>query len=211
MKLLSATPSPFARKARIALAEKGIEFQLVTEVPWNRDASAPRYNPLGTIPVLILDDGTTVYDSGFIVQYLELTHPEPPLLPRDVPGILAHRRLEVLGDGICDAVVLIVIERNREAVLQSAPWIERQRAKIERAVAELARLVDPATPFACGDAFGLGDIAVGSALGYLDLRFPEFDWRTPHPHLVALAQRLGERESFKATRPSAQTLRDRVA
>jgi len=210
MQLLSATPSPFARKVRIALAEKGIDFELVTEVPWNDDASAPRYNPLGTIPVLV-DGDEVIYDSSFIVQYLELTRPRPPLLPRDVPGILAHRRLEVLGDGVCDAVVLTVIEGSRPPELQSEPWVARQRAKIERALAEMARRVDPAARFACGEFFGLGDIAVGCALGYLDCRAPELDWRTPHPVLDALFQRLGERASFSDTLPRPQTLRDRVA
>ena len=211
MRVLSATPSPFARKVRIALAEKGIAFELVTEVPWDSDATAPRYNPLGTVPVLILDDGTCYYDSTFIVQYLELTHPLPPLMPRDVPGLLAHRRLEVLCDGICDAVVLTVIEGSRPEALRSPVWVERQRRKVERALAELARLVDPSTEFACGDGFGLADIAVGCALGYLDVRLADIDWRHGHPQLTALFQRLGERESFASTAPSPQTLRDRVA
>lgn len=211
MRLLSATPSPFARKVRIVLAEKGIPFELVTEVPWNSDASVPRYNPLGTVPVLILDDGTCYYDSGFIVQYLELTCPEPALLPRDVPGILAHRRLEVLCDGICDAVVLTVIEGARPEALRSPIWVERQRGKIRRALDEVARLVSARAPFACGERFGLADVALGCALGYLDVRLPDEDWRRAHPHLAVHHQRLAERASFAATVPSPQTLRDRVA
>ena len=210
MQLLSATPSPFARKVRIALAEKGIDFELVTEVPWNADASAPRYNPLGTVPVLIDGDGV-YYDSTFIVQYLELAYPQPPLLPRDVAGVLAHRRLEVLGDGVCDAVVLTVIEGSRPPELRSAPWVARQRAKIDRTLAEMARLVDAPTAFACGEVFGLGDIALGCALGYLDCRLAELDWRTPNPSLAALFERLSARPSFQATVPAPQTLRDRVA
>lgn len=211
MRLLSATPSPYARKVRIALAEKGLPFELVTEVPWNRDASAPRYNPLGKIPVLILDDGQTVYESSFILQWLELKHPDPALLPRDADGILAARRLEVLADGVCDAVVLTVIEGTRAPERQSPEWIARQRRRIDAAVAEVARLIDAATPFANGAAFGLGDIAVGAMLGYLDLRFAQLDWRAAHPHLVALYDRLMQRPSFRDTQPAVQTLSDRVA
>lgn len=210
MRLLSATPSPYARKVRIALIEKALPFELVTEVPWNDDASAPAHNPLGKVPVLIRDDGVAFYDSRFILEYLELTHPLPPLLPKDPDGILAHKRLEVLGDGLCDALVLILIERMREPGKRSAPWIDRQRRKIDGALAEMARLVRPDAPYACGDIFGLGDIAAGSALGYMDPRFPELDWRGRHPHLATLHARLSTRPSFAATVPVAQTMRDKV-
>ncbi len=211
MKLLSATPSPYARKVRIALAEKGLDFELLTEVPWNRDASAPQYNPLGKIPVLLLDDGSAIYESSFILQWLELKHPAPAVLPGDPDGIIAARQLEVLADGICDAIVLVVIENTRAPEKRSDDWIARQDAKIRAGVAELARRVSPDTPFAGGDTFGLGDIAVGTVLGYLDLRYPQFRWRPMYPNLVALADRLAARPSFRDTVPSAQTITDRVA
>jgi glutathione S-transferase len=78
-KLISATPSPHARKVRIALAEKGLPFELKTEVPWDSTTSTPKYNPLEKLPVLILEDGSSVYESSFILQYLELKYPETPL------------------------------------------------------------------------------------------------------------------------------------
>ena len=115
LKLISATPSPFARKVRIALAEKGLPFELMTEVPWDCTTSTPKYNPLEKLPVLILEDGSSVYESSFILQYLELKYPQPPLLPADVDGVIAARRLEVLCDGICDAVVLSFFEKMRPA------------------------------------------------------------------------------------------------
>lgn len=209
MKLLSATPSPFARKVRIALAEKGLAFELVTEVPWDADASAPAYNPLGKIPVLILDDGEAVFESSFILEWLEAKHPEPPLLPADVDGRLAARRLEVIADGVCDAIVLTLFETLRGDGC-SAPWLARQRRKIEDGTAALARAVRPDTRFALGDAFGLADIAVGSALGYLDLRLPDFDWALRHPALADWFARISERPSFAATVPHAQGFKDRV-
>jgi glutathione S-transferase len=210
MKLLSATPSPYARKARIALHEKGLPFELVTEVPWNGDASAPRFNPLGKVPVLMLDDGECVYESRLIVEYLELKHPWPPLFPKDADALIAAKRLEVLADGACDAVVLMFIERQREADKQSPAWLQRQAGKIAAAVDEIARRVAPGTEFAVGDSFGLGDIAVGCVLGYLDLRYPELDWRR-HEHLQALFDRLSQRTSFRETVPVAQTISTKVA
>ncbi|MGT2480001.1 glutathione S-transferase N-terminal domain-containing protein [Methylobacterium oryzae CBMB20] len=113
-RLISATPSPYARKVRIALAEKGLPFELVTEVPWDSSTTVPRHNPLEKLPVLLLPDGGSVYESSYILQWLELKHPEPPLLPPDPDGILAARRFEVLCDGICDAVVLTFFERQRD-------------------------------------------------------------------------------------------------
>ena len=210
VKLLSATPSPYARKARIALHEKGLPFELVTEVPWNSDASAPRFNPLGKIPVLMLDDGECIYESRLIVEYLELKFPHPPLYPKDVDALIAAKRLEVLADGACDAVVLMFVERNREPAQQSQAWLQRQAGKVEAAVEEIARRIDPRTPFAIGDCFGLGDIAVGCLLGYLDLRYPALDWRR-HDHLRALFERLSQRTSFRETVPGAQTISSKVA
>ena len=106
-RLISATPSPYARKVRIQLAEKGIPFELVTEVPWNRDTIVPQYNPLEKLPVLICDDGETVYESRFINEWVEHMHPELPLVPKGIPGILLTKRFEVLADGVCDAGVLL--------------------------------------------------------------------------------------------------------
>lgn len=209
MKLLSATPSPYARKVRIALAEKGLAFELVTEVPWDADASAPAHNPLGKIPVLILDDGEAVFESSFILEWLEAKHPEPPLLPSDVDGRLAARRLEVIADGVCDATVLTLFERMRGEGC-SAPWLARQRRKIEAGTAALARAVAPGARFALGDAFGLADIAIGSTLGYLELRLPDFDWKTAHPALADWFERISLRPSFAATTPRPQGFRDPV-
>ncbi len=206
--LISATPSPYARKVRIALAEKGLPFELLTEVPWHGTTMTPRHNPLEKLPVLLLPDGGSVYESSFILQYLELKHPQPPLLPADVDGILAARRLEVLCDGVCDAVVLSLFEATREGG-GSAPWLARQRRKIDGGVAEIARRVGD-REWAVGDAFGLGDIAACTAVGYLSVRFTQLDWRSLYPALARYADRLGERPSLRDTVPVAQTIRERV-
>jgi glutathione S-transferase len=205
MKLLSATPSPYARKVRIALAEKGLPFELLTEVPWNADATTGNYNPLEKLPVLILDDGETVYESRFILEWLELKHPEPALFPKDLDALLAARRLEVLADGVCDAFVLTFFERMRPEAHRSQPWMERQLRKVHGGFREIARLVPP-EGFCVGDRFGLADIAVGTLLEYMIVRFPELDWRAAYPHLERLLARLSERPSFQETRPYPQRI-----
>jgi glutathione S-transferase len=208
-RLISATPSPYARKVRIALAEKQIPFELVTEVPWDSTTSTPRYNPLEKLPILLLNDDTSIYESSYILEYLEIKHPTPALLPADADGRLAARKLEVLCDGICDAVVLTFFERRRPTRCQSADWSARQRRKIEGGVREMARLMDNGQ-WAVGDAFGLGDIAIGTALGYLAVRLTEFEWRTPYPALAAFSDRIEQRPSFASSRPVAQIIKDAV-
>ncbi len=208
MQLISATPSPYSRKVRIALAEKGLAFELVTEVPWHGTTTTPRHNPLEKLPVLILDDGSAVYESSYILQWLEAKHPTPPLLPADVDGILAARKLEVLCDGVCDAVVLSLFERMRKA--QASPeWMARQRRKIEGGLREIARLVGR-QEWAVGDRFGLGDIAAGTVCCYVSLRFPDLDWRPLYPDLAVYADRMEQRPSFRGTTPSAQAITEKV-
>ena len=207
-KLISATPSPYARKVRIALAEKGLPFELITEVPWDSTTRTPDHNPLEKLPVLILADGSSVYESSYILEYLELKYPQVPLLPQNIDDRLAARKLEVLCDGVCDAVVLTLFERMR-AGGGSPEWIARQRRKIEGGVAEMAKMVG-SRPFAVGDQFGLGDIAVGTAVGYLSVRFQDLPWRTLYPDLALLSDRLEARPSFINSVPYAQTITDKV-
>ena len=209
MKLISATPSPYARKVRIALAEKDIPFELQTEVPWNDDTSLPQHNPLEKLPVLILDDGTTLYESSFILEWIERKYPVPPLLPRDDDGILAHKQLDVLATGVCDALVLIFFERMRPAEHQSRPWMERQLRKVRGGVAEIARRVGD-QDYAVRDRFGLGDLSAGSTLGYLAVRFPELDWRAEHPNLGRYMDGLMQRPSFRSTVPYPQQIASAV-
>jgi glutathione S-transferase len=210
LKVISATPSPYARKVRIALLEKGIPFELVTDVPWNDDTIVRNFNPLEKLPILVTETDGEIYDSALILDYIEWTWAYPPLLPPDARGRLVAKQVEVLQNGICDSTILTMFERQRGEGKQSEEWLARQRRKIERGVAELARLAD-GKDFIVGGKFSLADIAAGTALGYLSLRFPEFDWRAAHPDLVRYFDRLAERPSFKATVPSAQNITAKVA
>ncbi len=209
LELISATPSPYARKVRIALAEKAIPFRLRTEVPWNSTTETPRFNPLEKLPVLILPDGSAIYESRFILEWLEVRHPDPPLLPADADARLAARHVEVLADGICDAAVLLFWERQREPAHQSSEWSARQRRKIDGGLAALATIAGE-RQWVVGDRFGLADIAAGAVLGYLSVRFGELPWRQRHPNLAALSDRLEQRASFRSSVPSPQVVSDKV-
>lgn len=178
---------------------------MLTDVPWNPGTATPQYNPLEKVPVLILDDGTTVYESRFILEYLEIKHPDPPMFPKEADALPAAKRLEVPADGICDVAVLIIFERMRPEDRRSASWEARQRRKVEGGLNEVVRLV-PEAGFCVGDSFGLADIAVGSLLDYVALRLPEFDWSDRYPNLVGLRDRLSARPSFQETVPTPQQI-----
>src|SRR5438105_2870874 len=113
MKLLASLTSPFARKVRIVLAEKKIDYDLEQDNPWNAETAVPQYNPLGKIPVLELDDGTALYDSSVIVDYLDTVTPVGRLIPETTRQRVLVKRWEALADGICEAAATIFLERKR--------------------------------------------------------------------------------------------------
>ena len=209
LRLISATPSPYARKIRIALAEKNIPFELMTEIPWNSTTRTPQYNPLEKLPVLLLEDGDSVYESRFILEWLEVHYPDPPMLPSGIDDRLAARKVEVVCDGVCDAIVLLFWERYRAAEHRSTEWMARQLRKVDGGMRALAEWADD-REFVIGDRFGLADIAVGTVCGYLDVRFAEFPWRIRHPNLATLSDRLERRPSFQGSVPVAQVISDKV-
>jgi glutathione S-transferase len=215
MQLIIATPSPFARKARIALIEKSIEHEVVIDNPWTPDALAPDQNPLAKIPVLIPDQGDAIYDSRVIIQYLEAKYPETPLLSSDATERITQLQIEALADGICDAIVLLTIEAHRKPGTQSPIWVERQRAKIVAGMARLAEMLGERESFGqenfnqeSADLVGihLADIAAGCALAYTLVRLPKFDWCERHPTLADFSDRMESRPSFEASYPTPQPL-----
>ncbi|HEY3584727.1 MAG TPA: glutathione S-transferase [Casimicrobiaceae bacterium] len=200
MKLIASRTSPYARKVRVVLAEKKVECQVVETSPYEAGNPVHAWNPLGKLPVLILDDGTHLFDSRVIVEYIDLVSPVSRLIPEPARQRIAVKKWEALADGVNDATATIVLERKRPANLQSDEWIARQRRKVDEGVAEFAReLGDRAWCY--GESFSLADIAVGCALGYLDLRLSELDWRDLYPNLAKLADKLGKRPSFTDTAP----------
>lgn len=201
LKLIASKTSPYARKVRVALAEKKIEYQMVESSGAPADNPLHAWNPLGKLPVLILDDGTHLYDSRVIVEYIDLVSPVSRLIPEPARQRIAVKKWEALGDGICDATSLIVNERRRPANQQSGDWIARQRRKIDEGTGELARELGERA-WCYGENYSLADIATGCALGYLDLRYAELDWRDLYPNLARLAEKLGKRVSFADTVPA---------
>ena len=202
MKLIASTTSPYARKVRIVLVEKKIECDLVEESPWTPESTVPGYNPLGKVPVLVLDDGNALFDSRVIVEYLDTVSPVSRLIPEPSRQRIAVKRWEALADGICDSAVAIVLESRRPARQQDKELLARQRGKIDLGLKELARELEDRA-WCNGEAYSLADIATGCALGYLDLRHPSVDWRGTYPNLVKLADKLAKRPSFAETAPPA--------
>ena len=200
MKLIAALASPYSRKVRIVLAEKKIEYEFIIENPGDPATRVPEYNPLGKIPVLILDDNTTLFDSRVIVEYLDHASPVGRLIPDDTRARIQTRRWEALADGCTDAANAVVVEKRRAADKQSAEWIVRQQGKIDRALKVMSEELGNRT-WCSGDHYSLADIAVGCALGYLDMRLPDTQWRRDYPNLEKLAEKLNKRPSFVDSAP----------
>jgi len=201
MKLIASLTSPFARKVRIFLAEKNIPYQMVVDVPWDDNTQVPSFNPLGKVPVLVINEEQhTLFDSRVIVEYLERLVPSPSLIPEAAEAFIRVKRQEALADGIADAAAAIFIERKRPAELQSAEWMSRQQQKIDLGLKAMADVLADRDYFV-GDQFTLADISAVCCLGYLDLRFPQITWRKQYPNLDVFMQRLSDRSSIQLTVP----------
>jgi glutathione S-transferase len=188
------------RKTRIVLAEKKIDYEFAIDSPWNPGSGVPDINPLGKIPVLVLDDETVLFDSRVIVEYIDSTTPNNKLMPATNRERIEVKRWEALADGICDAAALAFLEAKRPAKERSSTWIARQRDKIVRGVDFMQRELGDKS-WCMGTPFSLADIACGAALGYLDFRFADIDWRDGRNDLARLADKLALRASFIDTAP----------
>src|SRR5216684_6595870 len=139
MKLLASTASPYARKVRIVLAEKKIECELQPVDVFPVDNPVNTHNPLGKIPTLVLDDGTALYDSRVIVEFLDNASPISRLIPEDVRDRISVRRWEALADGVLDAGLLVRYESLRDKKEQSKAWSDKQLARMRRGMAQLVK------------------------------------------------------------------------
>ena len=205
MKLVIATPSPFARKVRVVLREKEIDFEEIIDVPWNKDTICTNFNPLGKIPVLLQEGKEPLFDSSIIVQHIECMNKMPAMYPVGQEDAMLARIIETTADGICDALVLISLENTRKETLRSKDWTDRQSAKIYNGIEYLSNKLGNKIYFV-GEIFTIADVAAFSCLEYLDLRFPEFEWRSKHPNLKNYWQKHKNRRSFFETRPVAQVI-----
>lgn len=202
MKLIGSLTSPYVRKVRIVLAEKKIDYDFELESPWEPGNGISRFNPLGKVPVLVLDDETPLYDSRVIVEYLDATAPNNRLIPPAGRERILVRRWEALADGVNDAAATGFLEAKRSAEKRSEEWIERQRGKIMQGLEAMAADLGD-QPWCHGTAISLADIAVGSALGYLEFRYADIDWRGPYPKLARFYEKLMQRPAFAESIPTA--------
>lgn len=209
MKLLYTINSPYARKVRIVAAEKHIELTLEEVVLAAPDCPVKQYNPLGKVPVLILPDGDSLYDSRVIVEYLDNRTPLAHLIPQDHSAKIKVRRWEALADGVCDAAVSTMLEQRKSSEKQDAAFIERQMDKVKRGLQalndEFAKSKSLGKNIWCvNGAFSLADIAVGCMLGYINLRFgSNINLASEYPNLERLNIALLKRQSFKNSLPVA--------
>jgi len=201
MQLLYSQTSPFARKVLVAAHEIGVadrlELVAVAVAPTEQNAAVSDANPLTKIPALILNDGSALYDSPVIVDYLNSLTPDHRVIPAEGPERWRALRLQALADGILDAALL----RRYEQVLRPEPlrwtaWIEGQFDKVKRGLARLER-----ESLHFSDLPMIGEITVGCALGYLDFRYSDEDWRSSHKELALWFERFATRPAMALTAP----------
>jgi glutathione S-transferase len=199
MKLHWSPRSPFVRKVMIVAHERGLIDRLncvrTVAAMTTPHAELMRDNPLSKIPTLVLDDGTVLYDSPVICEYLDALDRQPQLFPIEREARMRALRRQALGDGYLD---LLVLARN-EGLREQPSGIHLKRAA-ERSAAVLDNLEREADALAA-TAFDIGHIAIGCALSYLDFRFAEADWRKDHPALAMWHAGFAARPSVEATRP----------
>ena len=204
MTLFHSPLSPFVRKVMVVLHETGqlerVQLQPVNISPVSGDPQLNQDNPIGKIPALRLEDGTVLHDSRVILDYFDHQHVGNPLIPRD--GSARWRRLTLasMADGIMDAAVLVRYESAlRPPEKHWAPWLDEQRNKIRRTLAELE--ADAIAELA--SHFDIAAISVACALGYLDFRHPDLHWRDANPQLAAWYAEVSQRPSMLETQPPA--------
>lgn len=207
MRLIGAVTSPYVRKVRVVMAEKKLDCRFVPENVWAEDTQIATANPLGKVPCLVMDGQDAVFDSRVIVEHLDTLSPVGRLIPPAGRQRIEVKTWEALADGLLDAAILARLERTwpgRSEAERSPAWIARQLKKVDDALAAMSAGLGDKPWCSAGVHLTLADIAVGCALGYLDFRFAELDWRARHANLARLLdERLMQRASFVETVPSA--------
>lgn len=208
MKLRYSPTSPYVRKVMVGAIEIGLEGQIeiIATDPWDSETDLSDDNPLGKVPTLITDDGNRLMGSSMICEYLDHLHDGSPLFPPAGKERWQTLGWSLLGDGILDASTLRRVEdKFREKAMQSSSWIARQKKTVERTLAALEHEVS-----GMGQApITIGHVSVGCALGYLDFRFPQEEWRSGHPALAGWYEDFAQRPSMVATVPEGSFNRER--
>jgi glutathione S-transferase len=197
MKLVGSLTSPYVRKVRVTFLEKKIDLELVIDGVWTPDTILNSINPLGKVPTLLLDDGSSLYDSRVIVEYADAISPVGKLIPATGREKASIKTWEALSDGVLDALILTRLERTwgpRKGVV-CEPWVERQLGKVDAGLKQMSVGLGQNTWF-FDNHFSLADIAVGVTLAYTSFRFPEIEWATTYPNLSEFYKRISQRNSF---------------
>jgi glutathione S-transferase len=206
MKLITSLTSPYVRKVRICFLEKKIDMELVMEDVWSPTSKIQESNPLGKVPCLVLEDGSTMFDSRVIAEYADTLSPISKLIPTTGKERSIVKTWEALADGLLDAALLARMETvwapRVDAKQVSEPWIERQFGKINAALASMSKQLGD-SEWCFENHMSLADIAVGCALGYLLFRFPQIQWQAQYPNLAKHYEKLSKRPSFMETLPPA--------
>jgi glutathione S-transferase len=202
LKLYHNPASPYVRKVLVVAHETGlaarIEIDSLALTPVDPDTALNAANPLGKIPALVLDDGSTLFDSRVICEYLDTLHDGPRMFPEQGQARWTALRRQALADGMLDAAVITRYETAlRPESLRWPDWIENQKLKFRRAADQLEL---EAGGF--GDMVDIGTVAIGCALGYLDFRYPDEGWRDRCPALAAWFEGFSRRPSMRMTLPT---------
>ena len=210
--LINAGPSPYGRKVAVALHEKGVPFETKYDLPWADAVETRQYSPLEQLPILLVPGEEPIYDSSYILQWLEAHHPTPALLPPDRDERLAALKLLTLGERLMEIAQAIIFETYRPQ--PSEQGIDRGTRKIVRGLAEVERLVATGKPPSVDRPIHLGHIAVATTLLVWEFVVAEkmsppidaFVWRGRYPALTALVTELERRASFVATEPQSMNV-----
>ena len=199
MQLRYSPTSPYVRKVMATAIETGLdkEIEKIPTNPWDAATDLPSDNPIGKVPALVIDGARVLFDSPVICEYLDSLHDGAKLYTPSGDARWSTLRLQALGDGILDAAVLRLLEGRRPEERQSSDWVERQKNVVNRALDTLENEADGLER----DTAGIGHVTVGCALGYLDFRFPNDDWRRGRPKLTQWYEKFSQRASMKETVP----------
>ncbi len=204
MKLIGSITSPYVRKVRIVMAEKKLDYEFVQEDVWSANTQIAASNPLGKVPCLIMEGGEALFDSRVIVEYVDTLSPVGKLIADRGRERAEVKTWEALADGLLDAAILARLEATwpgRPDSQRCQAWIDRQLKKVDDSLSAMDRALAERS-HCVGIHLSLADIAVGVAVGYLDFRFPQVDWRSRHSNLAGLYERLSQRPSFKDSLPN---------
>ena len=195
MQLYFSPSSPYARKVRILIAETGVKVEQINTAAKENIPALISKNPLGRVPTLVLDDGSALFDSPVITEYLDSINLGRKLLPPTGPDRWTILKRQALGDGFLDDALPRRHESIRPANEQSPGFLKKCQIKMARTLDYLETVSGELT------GFDIGIISIGCALGYSDFRFPDDQWRVGRPKLANWFRKLGERPSFAETRP----------